>query len=223
MLSLHDLLSRHSTVLVIDSASALVQVGLFRTSAEVVWENVQDEAGSALFAAISTVLARSTLTLDAIDAFVFCEGPGSVLGIRTAAVSLRTWKILRARPTFSYRSLDLVAKFQLREHSSSAPFSVISDARRDSWHRVAVTSNQEIGSLERVKEPLADHTLLMPEHFRHWGSLPDRVRRVPYSVAEMLASLPEEALFTETMAPDAFLHENPSYQTWTPQVHRAPA
>ena len=30
-------------------------------------------------------------------------------------------------------------------------------------------------------------------------------------------------LFTATNTPDAFLHEEPAYATWTPQVHRAPA
>ena len=29
-------------------------------------------------------------------------------------------------------------------------------------------------------------------------------------------------LFHETRAPDAFLHEEPSYVTWTPKIHRAP-
>ena len=29
-------------------------------------------------------------------------------------------------------------------------------------------------------------------------------------------------LFRPTDAPDAFLHEEPSYATWTPQIHRAP-
>ena len=30
-------------------------------------------------------------------------------------------------------------------------------------------------------------------------------------------------LFRATDAPDAFLHEEPSYATWTPQIHRAPS
>ena len=30
-------------------------------------------------------------------------------------------------------------------------------------------------------------------------------------------------LFRATDAPDAFLHEDPSYKTWTPRIHGAPA
>jgi hypothetical protein len=29
-------------------------------------------------------------------------------------------------------------------------------------------------------------------------------------------------LFRQTEEPDAFLHEEPSYAMWTPQVHQAP-
>jgi tRNA threonylcarbamoyladenosine biosynthesis protein TsaB len=48
------------------------------------------------------------------------------------------------------------------------------------------------------------------------------VERVPYSVPERLARAVDADIFTATTAPDAFLHEEPSYVTWTPQIHRAP-
>ena len=59
--------------------------------------------------------------------------------------------------------------------------------------------------------------------FRNWSAIPAGVTRVPYSLAELLPRVPDAELFTATEAPDAFLHEEPSYVTWTPQIHRAPA
>jgi tRNA threonylcarbamoyladenosine biosynthesis protein TsaB len=154
---------------------------------------------------------------------VFCDGPGSVLGIRTAAVALRTWSVLKARPTFAFASLDLVAKFQLQTASPDGGFSVIADARRETWHRVEVGTEGRVGALQRVKSADMSGPLLTPEHFRHWSVLPAAVQTVPYSVATMLDTLPGTPLFREAPEPDAFLHEEPVYQTWTPQVHRAPS
>lgn len=63
----------------------------------------------------------------------------------------------------------------------------------------------------------------MPDHFRHWADLPANVARVPYLLSDLWPRLWEADLLGRTGAPDAFLHEEPSYVTWTPQIHRAPA
>ena len=63
----------------------------------------------------------------------------------------------------------------------------------------------------------------MPQPFRHWSPLPANVQEVPYSLAQIVPQVWDEDLLHATDAPDAFLHEEPSYVTWTPQIHRAPA
>jgi len=63
----------------------------------------------------------------------------------------------------------------------------------------------------------------MPEHFRNWTPLPPNTRIVPYTLETMLSlpALADAPLFAPAPEPDAFLHEEPIYQTWTPQVHQA--
>jgi tRNA threonylcarbamoyladenosine biosynthesis protein TsaB len=78
------------------------------------------------------------------------------------------------------------------------------------------------GALRRVATAELTGELVMPEHFRNWSQLPPTVQRVPYTLAEMLPRVIDAELFHATDAPDAFLHEEPSYATWAPQVHRAP-
>jgi tRNA threonylcarbamoyladenosine biosynthesis protein TsaB len=66
----------------------------------------------------------------------------------------------------------------------------------------------------------------MPEYFRHWSPLPvpaKRIRTVPYALASLLPPLADAPLFAPASEPDAFLHEEPAYKTWTPQIHRGPA
>ena len=201
-------ITAHVPCLVIDAASAEVQVGLIKSEAAAEWRTSHEEAGVAVFQCIEELGVQP----QHMDAFVFCEGPGSVLGIRTVAMALRTWGVLKPRPTFAYSSLALVA------HALARPqLGVIADARRDSWH------HYQIGrGLRRVAAADLDGELMMPENFRHWSPLPEHVTAVPYALAELLPRVWDEDLFRATDSPDAFLHEEPSYVTWTPRIHQAP-
>jgi hypothetical protein len=44
-----------------------------------------------------------------------------------------------------------------------------------------------------------------------------------HSLAELLPRVIDADLCRPTDAPDAFLHEEPSYVTWTAKIHRAPS
>ncbi len=222
MQSLRQICSQHARVLAIDSASAVIQVGLLRKSTTPFWETSKDEAGAAVFAATQALLTRAGIGLQDVDALIFCEGPGSVLGIRTTAVTIRTWSMLQPRPIFTYGSLQLVATYELH-NGADQTFSVIADARRESWHVATVEQGNTPFTLRRVKPEALSGPLLMPENFRCWAVPPPNVRVVPYSVPPLFEALADVPLFRETTEPDAFLHEEPAYQTWTPRVHRAPS
>ncbi|MFT3782039.1 MAG: peptidase M22 [Nibricoccus sp.] len=221
MPSLRQLLDAHVTILLIDSASANVQAAVWHRNWEPVWSTKSGEAGEQVFTAIDDVLSRSGQTLETIDAFVFCDGPGSVLGIRTAAVALRTWRVLRARPVYAFCGLTIVAHF-LAVTKREREFAVIADARRDSWHHVDVDADGNVSPLKRIPTATLAGTLLTPEGFRAWTKPPAPLQTVSYSLETLLPPLANIELFSPTSEPDAFLHEEPVYQTWTPQVHRAP-
>ncbi|MBL9188679.1 MAG: peptidase M22 [Opitutaceae bacterium] len=209
MPNLSQILRAHAPLLVIDAASARVQVGVLAADGHGRWHASETESGIAIFEGVD----RLGLNPQDAAGLVFCEGPGSVLGTRTAAMALRTWHMLRPRPMFSYQSLALVA------HALGQPeTSIIADARRDCWHV------QRLGSgLRRVPTAELSGLLVMPDGFRHWSALPPGVTRTPYDVADLLTRTREHDLLHLTEAPDAFLHEEPSYARWTPQIHRAPA
>ena len=228
MLSLRQILAHHSPILLIDSASTVIQVGLWTAARDGAgadtWQTTQTEAGTGVFSATEKLLEGARLNLSAIDGFVFCAGPGSVLGIRTAAVAIRTWNAIRARPVFSFSSLELVAHFEKQKRGGRA-FSVIADARRETWHEVQVNASGNVSALQRVRAGAfaSANARVMPATFRHWAPLPNSTETVPYNLADMLPPLAETPLFSENSDPDAFLHETPAYLTWTPQIHRAPS
>lgn len=208
MPSLRQLAERHESVLFIDAASSRVQVGIWKRGRRERWAASSDEAGVGLF----TCIEETRVSLAEISAFAFCEGPGSILGIRTAAMAIRTWNVLHSRPVYGYNSLALVAHASARQD-----LAIIADARRDTWHHYRIGSG-----LQRLETSQLTGELAMPEHFRHWSNPPPNITRLPYHVPDLLEQVIDRDLFHATEAPDAFLHEEPKYVTWTPQVHRGP-
>ena len=207
MPSLRQLRAEFASLLLIDAASTKVQVG-WLTRGEDRWRSSSEEAGIGVFQAVEAL----GVDLMGVDAFIFCEGPGSMLGIRTVGMALRTWNVIMTRPLFSYQSLAVVA------HALGNPEqTVIADARRESWHTFRVG-----GKLDRVPVAGLSGSLVTLEEFRNWSAVPPDVTRVSYTLPDLLAKAADENLFHATDAPDAFLHQEPSYVTWTPQIHRAP-
>eukprot|EP01035_Chromulina_nebulosa_P003816 gene3816-biopygen3134 len=127
-------------------------------------------------------------------------------------MALRTWNVLTPRPAFSFCSLAAVAHGIGRKE-----LGVIADARRETWHRFKLGDQ-----LRRVAAADLSGEIVMPENFRHWSQIPAGVTRVSYDLAQILQRIADTELFQATKTPDAFLHEEPTYVTWTPQIHRAP-
>lgn len=208
MPSLPQLRAAHAPLLLLDAASGVVQAGVLGAPGGDRWASSTEEAGIGIFKSLEALQFDQA----AVRAFIFCDGPGSILGIRSTAMALRTWNVLQSRPVYRYCSLELVA------HALHQPGTqVIADARRETWHRFTAG-----GRLERIATADLAGPLVMPEGFRHWSALPTGVTPTPYSLAALLSAVGDAAIFTATDSPDAFLHEEPSYKTWTPQIHRAP-
>lgn len=218
-----ELLAQHRRILVLDAASTRVVVGLLRRDESGIWFQSTDEAGRAIFKGVAEVLAKAGDTLDAVDAFAYCSGPGSVLGIRTVAMALRTWQTVRPRPAYAYQSLAFAARAEWRRRPRA--FSVICDARRESWHLQAITSEGLLAPLRRVATAeLPAGELLQPAHFRTWSAVPAAVAGCPYAPEELPTLADDHAeLFQAVMAADAFRPEAPEYKKWTAQVHSAEA
>lgn len=193
--------------LVIDAASSQVQVGVLPPTGPATWQGGTDEAGVAVFQTIAAL----GVDLATVKTFIFCDGPGSVLGIRTVAMALRTWNVLQPRPIYAYCSLALVAHALGRSE-----LSVIADARRETWHHFRIGQ-----PLRRIPAGELGGELVMPAGFRHWSALPAQVTSTPYDLADLLPRVWDVDLLRPIESPDAFLHEEPGYVTWTPRIHQA--
>lgn len=223
MPSLNQLLAQHRCLLVHDAASAQVQVGLLRASRPTVWHSATTEAGTGLFAGTEACLRESGADIGEVGAFIFCEGPGSILGIRTVAMAIRSWQTINTRPcpAYRYQSLALLAH-ELARNTAAVPCAVITDARRETWNCVVIGATRTVGALQRLAATdtaALPGDLWQPSAFRAWAQPPRPTKDCAYDVAALLAAHADADLFTPTDAPDAFQHTAPDYKKWSAQIH----
>lgn len=221
MASLAQLIATHGRILVLDAASAIVQVGLLRSDAAPIWQSSTEESGQSLFTRAQACLSAAGLALREVQAFVYCEGPGSMLGVRTAAMAIRTWQSEIPRPAYRYQSLTLAAHYAW-SLKNGLPFAAIADARREMWHCQSVEADGRLSALQRLPPAgLPAVILLTPENFRTWSALPASVSTCSYDLQKLFFAAPHQDYFLPTDAPDVFQHEAPDYKKWSAQTHSA--
>ena len=219
MASLSQLLTQHRSLLVFDAASMQVQVGLLRFDTPALWRTSADEAGRGIFVCSQDLLSGARIKLDEIEAFVFCEGPGSMLGIRTVAMAIRTWQILKPRAAYSYQSLAVAAHWEWLQ-GGQREFTVIADARRETWHCQPISADGRRAALQRIPAAgLPDGEWVTPENFRAWATPPRAAEPCSYDLAKVFSGLGDGDFFHAVDAPDAFQHEAPDYKKWPARIH----
>jgi tRNA threonylcarbamoyladenosine biosynthesis protein TsaB len=207
--------------LVLDgSARVGVRVGVLRDGR---WsgEGVAAEGAlEATFACAESALRAAGLTLADIRSFAVCVGPGSILGIRVAALAARAWATLEPRPIFVWESLAAVAHTTLGA-GSPRPFVVALESRLKRWNTLVVP-------VAGAFEPPAE---LEPEQVRALG-LPvvSTAASALFPGAQVVptpwAALPTLFATTDLLRADAkpeALNPAATYATWDGERHRGPA
>lgn len=221
--SLAAVVATHGSVLVLDPCTIHVQAGVLRVGQPPLWHSGGDDSSVHLFAAAEVCLRAAGLKPSQVGAYVFCDGPGSQLGIRTAAMALRTWQAMRTAPApvYAYRSLRVAALAHAR--SNPGPFAVVADARRESWHAVRVAEDGSATDVLRVaRDELAawPEPLLTPTGFRAWAQPPRPSGTCGYDCATMFAALENEALLFPVAEPEPWLSSPITYKLWAGERHR---
>jgi tRNA threonylcarbamoyladenosine biosynthesis protein TsaB len=147
--------------LVLDgSARVGVRIGVLQ-GGRWVGEGVADEGAlEATFACAETALRQAGLALADIRSFAVCVGPGSILGIRIAALAARTWATLEPRPIYVWESLAAVAQAALAA-GQARPFAVALESRLKRWNTLVVAPAGALGAPAEL-EPEQVATLGLP-------------------------------------------------------------
>lgn len=210
--------------LLLDAAGPLVQTGLWREGAWLHWTASREEAGRGLFAGVSEILNIRGISVADLSGFFFCEGPGSMLGVRIAAMAIQGWQAIVGQPLplFVYQSHELLAR-RLLASGESPPFAILSDARRDRWNVTTVDKDGIIQPLRRIaSDQLAESNVpffRMEEPIRN--DPPVSVARVPpYDLESAATFFLEPGFLRPADTPEPFVQEKPAYRKWSAERHR---
>ena len=188
-------------------------------------KKVTEPALESLFDTVDTVLKSADLELGQIRSYIYCEGPGSVLGLRLCAMAVETWRRIHPNPTgiFAYNSLELVAAGLVQEGEVQAEALLISDWKQDTWNGLKITP----GTPERVAPVSTCELSAWEGRLYHlparkgWQNPPENAVEVAYE-PERLATLvatPELIQRRESVA--LYNSGVNTFQKWTAQRHGA--
>lgn len=95
--------------LLIDAATPLIQVAHVVDGKISMVHSRIGHCVDVLFPIVCDIMDCCELSWDNMDGMIYCSGPGSAMGLRTALMSILTWKIFNGRKLqiFSYCSLDM--------------------------------------------------------------------------------------------------------------------
>ncbi len=120
------------------------------------WQKFTRERAPALE---SLFVALEKISFEDAAGFLFCEGPGSILGIRIAAMAIRGKLALtnaagttNAKNVFSFSSLFLAAKLILRAFPSAQNFVVAAESRFGKFNVLRVCGGVPAANFSEISE-----------------------------------------------------------------------
>jgi tRNA threonylcarbamoyladenosine biosynthesis protein TsaB len=207
--------------LVLDgSARAGVRVGVLSGGRWVGQGISPDGALEGLFGCVEAALAEAMLKLGDIRSFALCVGPGSILGIRIAALAVRSWSALEPRPIFVWESLAGLARSALVA-GEQGPFLVAAESRLKRWHALEVAADGSLGvpfEAEAAELNSSGHRVLAASEVAV-GVLISQVQ-VPHPWSTLPALFAQPGFLREEHRPDALNVAN-DFATWSGERHRS--
>ena len=216
-----DALSGLRLPLLVD-ASSQVQVGIPDSKDWLSLVREEKPALESLFVAIPKSLEKIDASISAIDAILFCEGPGSTLGLRVAATAVKT--ILRENepsPTlFTYNALDLAA---IMSNDFSRP--ILAPFRKGKRLLRSPISNSAIGSIEVLEEPISEslskEALHLPS-LRSWETLPEGLDVLDYDISHIAGLAGIAPILRPAEIPEVFTPLPAEFRKWKPARDLSP-
>jgi tRNA threonylcarbamoyladenosine biosynthesis protein TsaB len=206
--------------LVLDgSARAGVRVGVLSGGRWVGQGLSPDGALEGLFGCVEVALAEAKLKLGYIRSFALCVGPGSVLGIRIAALAVRSWSALEPRPIFIWESLAGIARSALTV-GEQGPFLVAVESRLKRWHALEVSADGSLGApfeAEAAQLNSSGHRVLASSDAAA-GVLTSHVA-VPHPWSALPTFFAQSGFLRAESRPDALNVAN-DFATWSGERHR---
>lgn len=212
--------------LVIDGSGSTVFAGVL--SAQGNWLAKSSQTGTPLeqlFTTVEAVLAEAKLTLAEIKSYLYCEGPGSVLGLRLCAMAIETWSRLypQSANLFAYNTLQLCAKLLSLDHSLPTKTLLVSDWKKGAWNAVEITDEAISDTTVADDAAIANWegaVYHLPQR-KGWQKPPANAESVLYAPERLPELINETIWLRHTTEVELYSSGVNTFAKWTPDRHRA--
>jgi tRNA threonylcarbamoyladenosine biosynthesis protein TsaB len=207
--------------LVVDASSPDLHSGVIKKEQWLSLKTFQGDTLESLTKLVDECLKESSLNMESIKGFIFCEGPGSLLGLRLSAMAINTWKVLAdqttATPLLCYKSLPALG-IQLQKGKSGFDH-VVSPFRKGFYNHYDI--KQETLSLIEAEtaQSLNGKIAFLPQR-RLKEKLNESWQQVTYSLKDLPAIIAKKGLLHQADYADAWVPEETEYVRWSQERHR---
>lgn len=214
--------------LVIDASGSSVFTGILASEQQ--WLAKAELSGAPLemlFPAVEEVLQLAQLKLAQVRSFIYCEGPGSILGLRLCAMAIETWTHLYpdAAPCFAYNSLQLSAALLVKDVALPTHALLVSDWKKGAWNAVHITrgvisctSVVEQAELEDWQSALYH----LPQR-KGWQTPPAQANSLQFAPERLHEVLNTTVRLRPTQGVELYSNGVNTFAKWNGQRHRMPA
>ena len=220
------MLPTNKVSLVIDGSGSKVFAGIL--DAENRWLVKLERDGSPLeelFSVIEAVLTESGLSLTEIGSYIYCMGPGSVLGLRLCAMAIETWARLypKSAQYYKYNSLQLSAHALLYATPDLKDALIVSDWKKGAWNALYIKGGH-VGATEVIDNGALNDWENLIYHLpqrKGWQSPLDKVQTLRYDPSILDAIRDASGLLQITDRIELYSSGINTFQKWTQTRHRA--
>lgn len=172
--------STFSLPLLLDASSTQVQVGIPSATGWLSLQRAEAPALSFLFEGLRRCLEETKSEIAQVDAIIFCEGPGSTLGLRSALTLAKTLKSqISPAPAFAvYNALHAAALL-----CQNPEMPILADYRQGQWYL-----RETCGEIRVIEETEALEIAQRSQTLRQrksWRKLPESGPQVEYDLSRL--------------------------------------
>ena len=180
-----------------------------------------------LFPAVEAALNEAGLDLSAVSSYLYCEGPGSVLGLRLCAMAIETWARLypQSANLYKYNSLQLSALSLVNSNPTLQDALIVSDWKKGAWNAIYMQSGKVSSNIVIDDEKMAawQGALYHLPQRKGWQSPPSNAQTLAYDPSQIDKLRHQPALLQATETVELYSSGINTFQKWTPTRHRAQA
>lgn len=212
--------------LLVDGSSTSFYAGVLGKGWQwLAFKTADEPALESLFTVVEHVLQQADVRLEAIRSYVYCEGPGSVLGLRLCAMAIETWRRLQPMPgvTYGYNSLQLAAADLLQQRGYAEVALLISDWKKDAWNGLKLSAEDLAEVTSVTSGELADWSgpLYHLPARKGWQQPPANAVELSYQPQHLPDLLATPRLLRITDGVTLYQSGLNTFRKWTPDRHRA--